>query len=199
MYLTFGKRLFDFTIALFGLLFFAIPLIMVACLILVTSGLPVFFIQERIGQNGQIFKVVKFRTMTVSQQTDNTITIAGDNRITKIGQYLRRWKLDELPQLWNVLIGEMSFVGPRPDVPGYADKLQDGDRRILLLKPGITGPATLAYRKEEEILAQVANPIEYNDTVIFPDKVRLNLEYLNNCSLATDLYYIWQTLFPSKN
>lgn len=195
MYVNFGKRIFDFTVAFLGLLFLVIPLFLIYALILVNSGFPVFFIQERIGKNGKIFKVVKFRTMTVNQSNDSTVTVARDKRITPIGESLRRWKLDELPQLWNVFVGEMSFVGPRPDVPGYADKLEGDDRSILSLKPGITGPATLAYRNEEEILAQVEDPIEYNNKVIFPDKVRINLDYLKNCSLSLDLYYIWKTIF----
>nr|WP_275994441.1 sugar transferase [Argonema antarcticum] len=108
---------------------------------------------------------------------------------------MRRWKLDELPQFWNVLVGEMSLVGPRPDVPGYADKLEGSDRRLLLLRPGITGSATLAYRNEEEILANVSDPVEYNNKVLYPDKVRINLEYLETCSLSKDVYYIWKTIF----
>lgn len=117
----------------------------------------------------------------------SSVSVAGESRITPLGATLRRFKLDELPELWNVMVGEMSIVGPRPDVPGYADKLQGEDRRILELRPGITGPASLKYRNEEELLAKVENPVEYNDTVIFPDKVRINLYYLDHYSFIKDI------------
>ena len=125
---------------------------------------------------------------------DSSITVAGDSRVTPIGRYLRRWKLDELPQLWNVLVDEMSLVRSLPDVPDYADKLQGDDRKFLLLRPGITGPATLAYRNEEEILAKVSDPVQYNNETIYPDKVRINVEYMENCSLVQDLKYILETI-----
>ena len=195
MYLHFTKRLFDFLLALLGLMIFAIPMLFIGAAIWLTSGRPILFTQERVGLEGRIFRIKKFRTMTVRQPTTSTITVNGDPRITPTGRFLRRWKLDELPQLWNVLMGEMSFVGPRPDVPGYADKLQGDDRRLLLLRPGITGPATLAYRNEEEILAQAEDPVKYNDEVIYPDKVRINLEYLDTCSLLADVRCIWRTVF----
>ncbi len=194
MYLQLWKRVFDFTVALFGFIVLSLPMGLIALLIWATSGRPILFIQDRVGKDGKIFRVKKFRTMSVRKTDTNTVTIAGDQRITPIGKYLRRWKLDELPQLWNVLLGEMSFVGPRPDVPGYADKLEGDNRRLLNLRPGITGPATLAYRNEEEILARVDDPIRYNDEVIYPDKVRRNLEYIEHCSLWKDLSYIWQTI-----
>jgi lipopolysaccharide/colanic/teichoic acid biosynthesis glycosyltransferase len=196
MYLKFGKRVFDFISALIGILFLALLMAVVAIIILATSGSPILFTQDRIGKDGKIFPLRKFRTMTVIQNSTSTITVSGDDRITPIGRYLRRWKLDELPQLWNVLVGDMSLVGPRPDVPGYADKLEGDARKILSVRPGITGPATLAYRNEEEILANVDDPVKYNDEVIYPDKVRLNLEYIENCSFSKDLYYIWKTIFP---
>jgi lipopolysaccharide/colanic/teichoic acid biosynthesis glycosyltransferase len=133
--------------------------------------------------------------MHVRDTCDSTVTVAGDARMTLEGAWLRRWKLDELPQLWNVLVGEMSFVGPRPDVPGYADQLQGEARRVLELRPGITGPATLAYRNEEELLARAEDPVRYNDEVIYPDKVRINLRYIGRCSLLVDMSLIWRTLF----
>jgi len=197
-YLLFGKRIFDFTLAFFGLLVLAVPIGIIAIIIWLKEGRPIFFIQQRVGQEGKIFQIKKFRTMYVRQEEDSTITFAGDKRITGIGSYLRRWKLDELPQLWNVLIGEMSFVGPRPDVPGYADRLEGPERKLLFLRPGITGPATLAYKNEEEILAKVSDPIQYNNQVIYPDKVRLNLEYLEQASLCKDLDYILQTIGLSR-
>jgi lipopolysaccharide/colanic/teichoic acid biosynthesis glycosyltransferase len=200
MYLQFGKRIFDCTAALSGLILLALPMVIIALLIWIISGLPILFKQERVGRNGKIFYVKKFRTMISQNIEYSSITVANDKRITSIGCYLRRWKLDELPQLWNVFVGEMSLVGPRPDVPGYLDKLQGSDCRLLLLRPGITGPATLAYKNEEEILAKVRDPIEYNNKVIYPDKVRINLSYLENCSFSQDLRYISQTLFgiPSE-
>jgi len=199
MYLQFGKRIFDLTIALLGLIILAVPMALIAILIRITSGSPILFTQERVGKGGQIFYVKKFRTMSVRSVEDSSITVAGDSRVTAVGSYLRRWKLDELPQLWNVLVGEMSLVGPRPDVPGYADKLQGDDRKLLLLRPGITGPATLAYRNEEEILAKVSDPVQYNNEIIYPDKVRINLEYMEKCSLMQDLKYILETMGGGSN
>lgn len=195
MYLKLWKRIFDLVISLVGLIFLGIPIGLIAILIWLTSGRPILFKQERVGKDGKIFKINKFRTMYSRNVEDSSITIADDKRVTPIGYYLRRWKLDELPQLWNVLVGDMSLVGPRPDVPGYADKLQAEERKILLLRPGITGPATLAYRQEEELLATVENPVQYNDEIIYPDKVRLNLEYLKECSFSKDLTYIFKTIF----
>lgn len=194
MYLAAGKRTFDFISALLGLLILALPIAIISIVIWLTDGRPILFTQDRVGRGGKLFKIKKFRTMRVRQSSDSSITVSGDCRVTPIGRFLRRWKLDELPQLWNVLWGEMSLVGPRPDVPGYADRLTGDDRRILLLRPGITGPATLAYRNEEELLAQADDPVRYNDEVIYPDKVRLNLEYLDHCTWGQDLKCLWQTL-----
>lgn len=196
MYLRFWKRVFDFAAALVGLILMAVPMGLIAIFIWATSGRPVLFTQDRVGKDGRVFHIRKFRTMSVRARDDNPITVAGDRRVTRVGRYLRRWKLDELPQLWNVLVGEMSLVGPRPDVLGYADKLQGNYRRILLLRPGITGPASLSYRNEEEFLARVDDPVRYNDDVIYPDKVRMNLEYIEHCSFLKDLYYIWKTVLP---
>jgi len=139
----------------------------------------------------------KFRSMQLNDGT-NTVTSRNDNRITPVGSFLRKWKLDELPELFNVLIGDMSFVGPRPDVPGYADRLGGEDRKILLLRPGVTGPATLKYLDEEEILSRVPDPQRYNDEVIFPDKVRINLTYLAKFSFAGDLKIIFYTIIRRK-
>ena len=199
MYLQFGKRIFDLTVALLGLIILAVPMALIAISIWIASGSPILFSQQRVGKDGEIFSVKKFRTMSVGNVEDSSITVAGDSRVTPIGRYLRRWKLDELPQLWNVFVGEMSLVGPRPDVPGYADKLQGDDRKLLLLRPGITGPATIVYRNEEEILAKVSDPVRYNDEVIYPEKVRINLDYLENSSFAQDLHYIWITFFVKSD
>lgn len=181
-----------------GLLLLWPLFIIVAILIKVKMpGGPVLFKQKRVGRYGKLFTMYKFRSMTVSH-SGSSVSVAGEARITPLGATLRRFKLDELPELWNVMIGEMSIVGPRPDVPGYADKLQGNDRRILELRPGITGPASLKYRNEEELLAKVENPVEYNDTVIFPDKVRINLYYLDHYSFIDDMHIILCTLLGQK-
>ena len=192
------KWLFDRFWGVVGLLLLWPLLIIVAILIKVKMpGGPVLFKQKRVGRHGKLFTMYKFRSMTVSH-SGSSVSVAGEARITPLGATLRRYKLDELPELWNVMIGEMSIVGPRPDVPGYADKLQGDDRRILELRPGITGPASLKYRNEEELLAKVENPVEYNDTVIFPDKVRINLYYLDHYSFIDDMHIILCTLFGQK-
>lgn len=154
-----------------------------------------FIFQERVGRHARLFRVVKIRTMRPDLAVRGTITIRGDPRITRLGAFLRRTKIDELPQLWNVLVGDMSIVGPRPDVPGYADRLSGDARFLLSVRPGITGPATLKYRHEEWILAKQIDPQAYNDEVIYPDKVRINLEYIRRWRFRDDLRYIWQTIF----
>lgn len=192
------KWLFDRFWGVAGLLLLWPLFIIVAILIKVKMpGGPVLFKQKRVGRYGKLFTMYKFRSMTVSH-SGSSVSVAGEARITPLGATLRRFKLDELPELWNVMIGEMSIVGPRPDVPGYADKLQGNDRRILELRPGITGPASLKYRNEEELLAKVENPVEYNDTVIFPDKVRINLYYLDHYSFIDDMHIILCTLLGQK-
>ncbi|MFC1559158.1 sugar transferase [Gemmatimonadota bacterium] len=194
------KRFFDISVAFLGLVLLSPVLIILSLVIKISSKGSVFFIQERIGRYGKRFCVIKFRTMVPDAENTGmgTITVGGDTRITSIGRFLRRWKLDEIPTLWNVLRGDMSFVGPRPDVQGYADKLRGESRQILKLRPGITGPATLKYSNEEELLAKVDNPQEYNDEVIFPDKVRINLEYLSNRSLLGDISIILKTIFRTN-
>ena len=188
------KIIFDRIMALVGLLFLSPVLLIVAILIkLKMPDGPIIFSQKRVGQYGKLFTMYKFRSMTVGHG-GSSISVAGENRITPLGVKLRKYKLDELPELWNVLIGDMSFVGPRPDVPGYADILEGNDRRVLELKPGITGPASLKYRNEEEILAMQDDPIKYNDEVIFPDKVKINLRYLDNWSFFEDIKIIIYTV-----
>ncbi|MDD7558565.1 MAG: sugar transferase [Porphyromonas somerae] len=188
------KWIFDRVMALVGLVVLSPLLAVVALLIAIKMpGGPVLFRQKRVGQYGELFTMVKFRSMTVAHG-GSSISVAGESRITPLGAKLRKYKLDELPELWNVLIGDMSFVGPRPDVPGYADKLVGEDREILQLKPGITGPASLKYRNEEEILASVEDPIRYNDEVIFPDKVRINREYMEEWSFWGDIRIIFKTV-----
>ena len=192
------KYVFDRMAALLGLLLIWWLLIVVAVLIKVKMpGGPAIFKQTRIGRHGKPFTIFKFRTMTVGHG-GSSVSVAGESRITPLGAVLRKYKIDELPELWNVLVGDMSFVGPRPDVPGYADRLQGDDREVLELRPGITGPASLKYRNEEELLAAVDNPQEYNDTVIYPDKVRLNKYYYKHYSFVKDIQIIFATVFGFK-
>lgn len=188
------KSLFDRIASFFGLLFLSPILLVVAILIRIKMPVgSIIFAQRRVGQHGRLFTMYKFRSMTVGHG-GSSVSVAGESRITPLGAKLRKYKLDELPELWNVLIGDMSFVGPRPDVPGYADKLEGDDRRMLLLKPGITGPASLKYRNEEELLAEQENPQWYNDRILFPDKVKINIEYLDNWSFWNDIKIIVYTV-----
>lgn len=192
------KWIFDRVVSFVGLLMLWPVMLVVAVLIRrKMPGGPVIFTQKRVGQGGKLFTMYKFRSMTVAH-SGSSVSVAGESRITPLGAKLRRYKLDELPELWNVLVGDMSFVGPRPDVPGYADQLKGEDRDILKLKPGITGPASLKYRNEEELLAAVENPQEYNDTVIYPDKIRINLYYLNHYSFIKDIEMIFCTVLGMK-
>lgn len=192
----FYKWLFDRTVSFVGLLLIWPVLIVVAILVkLKMPGGPVFFTQQRVGKDGRLFTMYKFRTMiNASNKTWSSVSVAGESRITPFGAKLRKYKLDELPELWNVLKGDMSFVGPRPDVPGYADALEGDDREVLQLRPGITGPASLKYRNEEEILATVDDPQKYNDEVLFPDKVRINRYYLHHYSFWMDIRMIFATV-----
>lgn len=192
------KYIFDRLMALVGLLVLWPVLLVVAVLIRIKMpGCPVIFKQERVGRNGRLFTMYKFRSMTVDHG-GSSVSVAGESRITPLGAKLRKYKLDELPELWNVLIGDMSFVGPRPDVPGYADQLQGDAREVLALRPGITGPASLKYRDEEELLARQADPQKYNDEVIFPDKVRINRYYLHHYSFVKDIQMIMCTVLGRR-
>lgn len=206
------KWIFDRLVALIGLLFVWPILLVVAVLVKIKMpGGPAFFTQKRVGKDGELFTCHKFRTMTVEHH-GSTVSVAGDSRITPLGSKLRHYKLDELPGLWDVLVGNMSFVGPRPDVPGYADKLEGDDRIVLKLRPGITGPATLKYRREDEMISEYvakrqaegdSRPIqeiatEYNDNVIYPDKVRLNKYYYHHYSFIKDIEMIFATVLGWK-
>lgn len=213
------KWIFDRVVSFIGLLFLWPVLLIVVLLIKKKMpGGPAIFVQKRVGKGGKLFNCHKFRTMTV-KHSGSTVSVAGDSRITPFGATLRHYKLDELLGLWDVLIGNMSFVGPRPDVPGYADQLQGDDRRVLELRPGITGPATLKYRLEDEMLADVRRQMSegrclpqeqidsmtdqelavwYNDNVIYPDKVRLNLYYLDHYSFIKDIRMILCTVLGKK-
>ena len=192
------KYIFDRTVSFVGLLLLWPVLIVVAVLIKIKMpGGPAFFTQKRVGRDGKLFTMYKFRSMTVGHG-GSSVSVAGESRITPLGAKLRKYKLDELPELWNVLIGDMSFVGPRPDVPGYADALTGEAREVLKLRPGITGPASLKYRDEEEILAGVEDPQKYNDEVIFPDKVRINRYYLHHYSFWMDIRMIFATVLGQR-
>ena len=219
------KWIFDRVVALIGLLFLWPVLLVVAIMVKVKMpGGPAFFVQKRVGKGGELFNCHKFRTMTV-KHNGSTVSVAGDSRITPFGAVLRHYKLDELPGLWDVLIGNMSFVGPRPDVPGYADKLTGDDRDVLKLRPGITGPATLKYRLEDEMIAEFVRKLRegsielreglrmpenintmtdqemavwYNDNVIYPDKVRLNCYYYRHYSFWKDIEMILATVLKFK-
>lgn len=192
------KTLFDRTCAFFGLIALSPALLAIALLIRIKMpGGPVIFKQTRIGRHGKPFTMYKFRSMTM-HHSGSSVSVKGESRITPLGSVLRKYKLDELPELWNVLKGDMSLVGPRPDVPGYADKLQGDDREILRLRPGITGPASLKYRDEEELLARQADPQRYNDEVIFPDKTRINRAYLAHWSFGLDLKIIFCTVLGKE-
>lgn len=206
------KWIFDRLVAFIGLLFLWPVLVIVVVLVKIKMpGGPAFFVQNRVGKGGKLFKCHKFRSMTV-KHSGSSVSVAGDSRITPFGAKLRHYKLDELPELWDVLIGNMSFVGPRPDVPGYADKLEGGYRDVLKLRPGITGPATLKYRLEDEMIAKYVSQkqkegdtremqeiaVEYNDTVIYPDKVRLNCYYYRHYSFIKDIQMIFCTVLGKK-
>lgn len=191
----FLKRGFDIFASTLGLLLTGWIIILAYIAASIDTKRSGFFTQERIGRGGMPFKVIKIRTMRNVPSINTTVTALNDPRITPLGHFLRKTKIDELPQLINVFLGHMSFVGPRPDVAGFADKLTGEDRIILWVRPGITGPATLKYRKEEEFLAGQDDPERYNDEVIFPDKVRLNREYVANYSFWKDIKYIYQTIF----
>lgn len=202
------KYLFDRLMALIGLTMLALPLAIIAVMVKITmpDG-PIFFKQDRVGKDGKLFKIHKFRTMTNEKECGN-IAYPNRARITPLGAKLRHYKIDELPELWDVLVGHMSFVGPRPDVPGYADRLQGADRVVLLMRPGITGPATLKYRNEEHLIETFVKQAKaqgdtrseddiaqwYNDMVIYPDKVRINREYYQHYSFFKDIKIIFQTL-----
>ena len=188
------KRTFDILLSVFAIFLLFPFFLLVSLLIVIDSGFPIFFLQKRIGRGAKEFNIIKFRTMKKNNE-NITITVSDDSRITRIGKYLRKTKIDELPEILNVLFGQMSFVGPRPDVKGYADKLKGANRKILALRPGITGPASLKYYNEEYILSQKSNPKKYNDEVIFPDKVKINMDYFHNRSFFLDLKIIFATIF----
>jgi len=188
------KNTFDFMFSFFGLIFFS-PIILLAWVVSsIETRSNGFYFQRRVGKNGKIFMLVKIKTMNEDGSVKTTVTQQNDKRITKIGSFFRKTKIDELPQLLNVFFGQMSFVGPRPDVVGYADKLKGEDRIIITMRPGITGPASIKYQNEEVILSRYKNPEKFNDEVIWPDKVKINREYVKKWSFWKDMNYIYLTL-----
>ena len=189
------KRLLDIMVAVVGLLLTWWIIMLAALVARLETGESGIFVQSRIGRFGKTFSMYKIRTMKSSVELTSTVTTLNDRRITRSGRIFRKTKIDELPQLYNVLVGQMSLVGPRPDVAGFADALEGADRAILSLRPGITGPATLVYRDEEALLAGVEDAESYNRNVIFPHKVQINLEYARNYSLIGDVKYLFKTLF----
>jgi len=194
-YLAGGKRALDVTCSAIGLLALSPVLLTVAVLVKLSSKGPVFYSQGRVGRDGRIFQIVKFRSMRDSPNGNGPmITSAGDDRVTPVGRLLRRSKMDELPQLWNVLTGDMSLVGPRPEHPRYVKDYTDEQRRVLAVRPGITDIASIAYRNEEARLAQSSSPERFYREVILPHKVSLNLEYVAAISLVRDLRLILQTV-----
>lgn len=191
------KRSMDIVLSTLGLVVFGWLIAVTYVLAAIDTGASGFFTQERVGRHGRRFRVVKLRTMNDCPAITTTVTTSDDPRISRLGRLFRRYKIDELPQLFNVLKGDMSFVGPRPDVPGFADVLEGQDLLVLSVRPGITGPGTLRFRDEESLLRDCDDPERYNSEVIFPEKVRLNLEYIRNYSLRDDVKMIWRTIFPS--
>ncbi len=189
------KRIFDLIFSFTGILICILPILILIVIATISTKKFGLFSQHRVGQYATVFTMYKIRTMRLYDD-QNFITAVNDPRVTYVGRFLRSYKLDEIPQLFNVLIGNMSLVGPRPDVIGYADQLKNGDRIILSVRPGITGPATLKYKNEEELLALQKNPKMYNDTVIWKEKVKINKEYIKNWSFLGDLNYIFKTIFP---
>lgn len=188
------KAIFDFILSFIGLFLFGWIIFLAWIVASFETKSNGFFLQKRVGKNGKLFNIIKIKTMKKVDGIDTTITASNDVRITKSGKFFRDTKIDELPQFFNIFIGDMSFVGPRPDVEGYADKLQGEDRLVLSIRPGITGPASLKYRDEEEILSKQKDPRKYNDTVIWVDKVKINLEYIKNQSLKKDIEYLVKTI-----
>jgi lipopolysaccharide/colanic/teichoic acid biosynthesis glycosyltransferase len=192
------KRTFDVVVSSLGLLATSWLIALAWIAATIDTRRNGFFVQERIGRNGRPFRTIKIRTMREIGGFVTSVTAARDPRVTPLGRVLRKTKLDELPQLVNVLLGHMSFVGPRPDVAGFADALEGEDRIVLSVRPGITGPATLRFRHEEEILDSQPDPERYNREVLFPEKTRLNRRYVENYRFVDDLRYIVETLAPSR-
>ena len=197
-YANYGKRALDILVAAAGLIFLSPVFGLVACLVKSTSRGPVFYRQDRIGKDGRPFRILKFRSMKIhAPNRDLKITVAGDSRVTAVGKFLRAYKIDELPQLWNVLLGDMSLVGPRPEVPVYVAGYTPDQRTVLSARPGITDPASLAYRYEEDILASQNDPEQFYKTQILPDKLAQNIAYLEKITFGNDVLIIMRTISAS--
>ena len=188
------KRTFDILASFFGLIILSPLLLVAGLLVRFSSEGPVLFRQERTGRHGIPFTIYKFRTMFVDHG-GSSVSVKGEKRITPIGAVLRKLKIDEFPELWNILIGDMSFVGPRPDMPEYAARLQGKQREILTVRPGLTSPASIKYAREEELLSLVPDPQKHFDEVIWPDKTRMNLEYIKRRTFIGDIVLIFKTVF----
>ena len=191
------KRLFDIVFSIIGIIILFPLMLITGISIKILSNTPILFIQKRVGVNEIEFHLYKFCTMIEGNDSDDStyLTIRNDPRITRIGKTLRKWKIDEIPSLFNVLKGNMSFVGPRPWVKYYIDKLNQDEKKFLRIRPGITSPATLKYANEEYLLLNKKKPGEYHDSHILPDKIRLNLDYLHNHNLLNDIVIIFKTIF----
>nr|WP_281847447.1 sugar transferase [Olleya namhaensis] len=187
------KRIFDIVISFIGLMLTGWLILIAIIVARLDTKMSGIFKQKRVGQNGDIFEVYKIRSMKNIEGYTTSVSTDLDPRITKAGRFWRKSKIDELPQLFNVFIGNMSFVGPRPDVPGFADKLTGEDKIILSIKPGITGPASIHFKNEEDLLATQKKPEEYNQNVIWPKKVEINKNYISNYSILADVKYIIKT------
>jgi len=195
MYRRYGKRLIDATLSLMALLILCPFLLIVGMLVKWTSPGPMLYWHERVGWDGQIFKIAKFRSMIANADKQGLgITVSGDARVTGFGAFLRKSKIDELPQLWNVLTGSMSFVGPRPELPQYVSNYTPEQRQVLSVRPGITDLASIRYRHEESILARSDDPDLYYRNVVLPDKLALNLQYVRDISLPVDIKLVVQTM-----
>jgi lipopolysaccharide/colanic/teichoic acid biosynthesis glycosyltransferase len=189
------KRLFDILFSIIGICLLFPVFIIISIGVLFSKG-PIFYSQIRVGKNNSDFKLLKFRTMRTGSDKKGLLTVGGkDPRITPIGYYLRKYKLDELPQLFNVLIGEMSLVGPRPEVRKYVDMYSEAQKNVLTVRPGITDYASIMFRNENELLAKASEPEKYYIEEIMPEKLRINLEYINNNHLFKDVVIIFQTFW----
>lgn len=188
------KRIFDILLSALGIFLTGWMMLLAWIVASIETKSNGLFMQQRVGKSGVLFYVFKIKTMRKMDGLETTVTQKDDPRITKSGRFFRKTKIDELPQLFNVLFGSMSFVGPRPDVPGFADRLEGEDRILLTLRPGITGPASLKYKEEELLLSKQNDPERYNKEVIWPDKVQINKSYIKEWSLQKDMHYIVKTV-----
>jgi lipopolysaccharide/colanic/teichoic acid biosynthesis glycosyltransferase len=190
------KRIFDFFVSFLSIFLFSPIIIFLFLIAYIGTGENGFYLQNRVGKNGDIFRLIKIRTMKSNYCISSTVTTSKDPRVTKIGRFLRKYKLDELPQIYNILIGHMSFVGPRPDVLEIYNSLSENEKRVLFsVRPGVTGPASIKYKNEQNILGEIDDPVKYNNEVIFKDKVRINIDYIKNYNFLDDIKYIYKTLF----